>query len=279
MWTGCGDRSSLGGVGRPCAGPVTPTAGDSSAELWHLRNRADSHPKIPSYEIRSVPRGPGNTWAHGLGFGIGRYRESPTFGIDIACQSIWSHTWQKAANRIEMPGQFPEAGERTIANHFAFSNVVLRSGMTKQLRRFGLQIGLEARSCAWHVEDDDHPEGKVRGQDEAWPERKPTVCTRVRFDDIDVRWSTCVAPGTGFPAVDDPVFLETAAAPASPDFIAPLRDPLTLHDAPGLDPRSGPATRRPGRTGPGLPQKVQTSGVTIMTTTKTTAVSGSPTRR
>lgn len=279
MWTGCGDRSSLEGVGRPCTGPVTPTAGDSSAELWHLRNRADSHPKIPNYEIRSVPRAPGNTWAHGLGFGIGRYRESSTFGIDIGCQSIWSHTWQEAGSRIEPSAGFLETDERTIANHFACSNVVLRSGMTKQLRRFGLQIGLEARSCAWHVEDDDQPEGKVRGQDEAWPERKPTVCTRVRFDDIDVRWSTCVAPGTGLPAVDDPVFLETAAAPASPDFIAPLRDPLTLHDAPGLDPRSGPATRRPGRTGPGLPQKVQMSGVTIMTTTKTTAVSGSPTRR
>ena len=178
-----------------------------------------------------------------------------------------------------MPGQFPEASERTIANYLAFYNVVLRSGMTKQLRRFGLQIGLEARSCAWQVEDDDHPEGKVRDQDEAWPERKPTVGTRVRFDDIDVQWSTCVAPGTGFPGVDESVFLETAAAPASPDFIAQLRDPLSLHDAPGLDPRSGPATRRPGRTGPGLSQKVQTSGVTIMTTTKTTAVSGSPTRR
>lgn len=166
---------------------MTPTASDSSAELWRLRYGADSHPKIPNYEIRSVPNGPGNTWAHGLGFGIGCYRDSPTFGIDIACQSIWSHTWQKAGSRIETPGQFLEAGERTISNHLAFYNVVLRSGMTQQLRRFGLQIGLEARSCAWHVEQDDHPEGKVRDQDEAWPEWKPTIGTRIRFDDIDVQ--------------------------------------------------------------------------------------------
>ena len=40
---------------------------------------------------------------------------------------------------------------------------------------------------------------------------------------------------------------------------------------------TGGEFREPG--GPGLPQKVQTIGVTIMTTTKTTNVSGSPTRR
>lgn len=65
-----------------------------------------------------------------MGFGIDRHPESSTTGIDIASEPIWSHTWQKAEDRIETPGRFLEAGERTIANHFAFSNVILRSGMT-----------------------------------------------------------------------------------------------------------------------------------------------------
>ena len=227
-----------------------------------------------------------------MGFG----RESSTFGIDIAYQPICSHTWQEAESRIETPGGFLETDERTIANHFAFSNAVLCSGMTQQLRHFGLQIAIEARSCAQHIEQDDHPEGTSRDQDEAWQEWKPAIGTRVRFDNIDLQRTTRVTTGTGFPGVDDPVLLETATALASPDFIAALRDPLTLHDAPGLDPRSGPVARVPARTGPGplprlcggglrepgspeLRQKVQTSGITIMTTTKTTAVSGSPTRR
>lgn len=139
-----------------------------------------------------------------------------------------------------------------IETHFAFSNVILRSGMAQQLQNFGLQIGLEARSCAQHVAEEDRPEGTVRDQDEAWPEWRSTIGTHVRFDNIDLQRTTRVTPGTGFPGVDDPVILETAAAPASPDFITALRDPLTFHDALGLDPRSGPVARVCGRAGPGL---------------------------
>ncbi len=136
-----------------------------------------------------------------MGFGTGRCRKPPTVGIDIACQSIWNHTWQEAASRIATPGGVPETDERTIANHLAFSNVVLCSGMTQQSWHFGLQIVLESQSCAWHLEQDDHPEGTVRDQDEAWPEWKPTIGTRVRFDDIDLQRLTRVAPGNGFPRV------------------------------------------------------------------------------
>ena len=121
-----------------------------AAEGWRigatLTANHKSHPKIPNYEIQNIPRDPGNTWAYGIGFGIGRHRESSTIGIDIAYQPIWSHTWQEAESRIETPGGFLEAGERMIENHFAFSNVVLRTGMAQQFRHFGLQIGLEARS-------------------------------------------------------------------------------------------------------------------------------------
>ena len=139
-----------------------------------------------------------------MGFGIGRCRKPPTVGIDIACQSTWNHTWQEAASRIATPGGFPETDERTIANHLAFSNVVLCSGMNQQFRHFGLQIGLEARSSAWHVEQDDHLQGTVHDQDEARPEWKPTIGTRVRFDDIDLQWTTRVTTGTGLPRVAIP---------------------------------------------------------------------------
>lgn len=65
-----------------------------------------------------------------MGFGMGRHRESSATGIDIASEPIWSHTWQKAEDRIETPGSLLEASKRMIANHIDFSNVVLRSGMT-----------------------------------------------------------------------------------------------------------------------------------------------------
>ena len=84
------------------------------------------------------------------------------------------------------------------------------------------------RSYAYHLEQDNHLQGTSRDQDEAWTEWTPTTGTRFRFDDIDLRSTTPVATGTGFPRVDAPVFLETA--PASPDFIVAPGDALTLRN-------------------------------------------------
>ena len=64
-----------------------------------------SHPKIPNYDIQRIPRDPGTTWAYEMGFGIGRTRKSTTFGIDLAYQPIWSHTWQEADERLETPAR------------------------------------------------------------------------------------------------------------------------------------------------------------------------------
>ena len=191
-----------------------------------------SHPKIPNYEIQDIPRDPGTTWAYGIGFGIGRTRESTTFGIDLAYQPIWSHTWQEAESRTETPRGFLEVGDKTIENHFTFSNVVLRTGVSHRYERFGFQLGLEARSYAYHLEQEDHLEATRRDQDEAWTEWTPTFATHFHVQDIDLHWSIRVTSGTGFPGIDligggDDV----QAASPSPDFIAAPRGALTLQGA------------------------------------------------
>ncbi len=207
------------------------------AEGWRigatLTANHKSHPKIPNYEIQNIPRDPGTTWAYEMGFGIGRHLKSTTFGIDLAYQPIWSHTWQEAESRMETPGGVLEIGDKTIENHFAFSNVVLRSGMSQQFKRFGLQLGLEARSYAYHLEQDDHVEGTSRDQDEAWTEWTPTFGVHFRFHDIELQSSTRITSGTGFPGIDDFFTQEDVAlaAPSSPDFIAAPRGALTLQDA------------------------------------------------
>ena len=191
-----------------------------------------SHPKIPNYEIQDIPRDPGTTRAYEMGFGFGRSRESTTFGIDLAYQPIWSHTWQEADQRLETPGGFLEIGDRTIENHFTFSNVVLRTGVSQQYGNFGFQLGLEARSYAYHLEQDDHVEGTSREQDEAWTEWTPAFATSFRIQDIEMQFSTRVTSGTGFPGVDRGRGIAIAEATASsPDFIAAPREPLTLQDA------------------------------------------------
>ncbi len=188
-----------------------------------------SHPKIPNYELQNIPRDPGNTWAYEMGFGIGRNLKSTTFGIDVAYQPIWSHTWQEADRRMETPRGHLEVGDKTIENHFTFSNVVLRSGVSQRYKRFGFQLGLEARSYAYHLEQDDHVARTSRDQDEAWTEWTPTLATHFRFQDIEMQFSTRITSGTGFPGIDRiGGFQEMAAEPASPDFIAAPRGALTL---------------------------------------------------
>ena len=150
------------------------------------------------------------------------------------------------------------------------------------------------------LEQDDHVDGTSCDENEAWAEWTPTTGRRFRFDDIDRGWATRVTTGTGLPGVDDSLFQETAAASPPLDLMAAPRDALMLRDATVVTDQSGStfwsgdASVRESRTGtpaapvrrgtresgaPWLPQKVQTSGVTIMTTANTTAVSGRPTRR
>lgn len=191
-----------------------------------------SHPKIPNYEIQNIPRDPGTTWAYEMGFGIGRHRKATSFGIDVAYQPIWSHTWQEADRRMETPRGFLEVGDMTIENHFTFSNVVLRSGIAQRFDRFGFQLGLEARSYAYHLEQDDHVEATSRDQDEAWTEWTPSFGVRFRSRDFELHSSTRITSGTGFPGIDRFFGVEEmeAAAPSSPDFIAAPRGALTLQD-------------------------------------------------
>ena len=193
-----------------------------------------SHPKIPNYEIQNIPRDPGTTWAYEMGLGIGRSWKSTTFGIDMAYQPIWSHTWQEAESRIETPHGVLEPGDMTIENHFSFSNVVLRSGISRQYKRFGFQLGLEARSYAYDLEQDDHIEGTSRDQYEAWTEWTPSFAADLRLNDIEMQFSTRITSGTGFPGIDwgDDWFVAEvdAAALRAGDFIAAPRDALTLRD-------------------------------------------------
>ena len=206
------------------------------AEGWSigatLTANRKSHPKIPNYEIQNIPRDPGTTWAYEMGLGIGRHRKSTSFGIDVAYQPIWSHTWQEAERRMETPRGVLEIGDMTIENHFTFSNVVLRSGFAQRYDRFGFQLGLEARSYAYHLEQGDHVEATSRDQDEAWTEWTPSFGVHFRSRDFELHSSTRITSGTGFPGIDD-FFAQqemAAAAPASPDFIAAPRGALTLQD-------------------------------------------------
>ncbi len=122
-------------------------------------NRKD-HPKIPNYEIQNIPRDPGESWAFRVGLGVGWSQDGTTFGADVLYEPISSNTWQEADTAFTgTSGRSFLSGDRTIENDFTFSNATLRLGLDHDWRRGDVQFGVEARSIAYDLVQDNHAEG------------------------------------------------------------------------------------------------------------------------
>lgn len=193
-------------------------------------NRKD-HPKIPNYRIQNIPRDPGETWAFGLGFGAARDVGGSTFAADVVYQPIWSDTWQEAEEAVQTPaGSTIPRGGRTIENDFVFSNLTLRMGVDRDWRQGDVQIGVEARSISYTLDQVDHVQGFSRTEDEAWIEWSPTISFGLGLESLELRYFGKVTSGSGMPGTNRGVAFDEAA-PASPDIIAAAQGPLTLADA------------------------------------------------
>ena len=204
-----------------------------SEEGWRLGgavtvNRKD-HPKIPNYEIQSIPRDPGETWAFDFGVGLSRSTEQLDFGLDVVFEPIWSNTWSEFQDSVVLAdGRRFEAGEKEVENEFFFRNVHLRVGVSREGERWGAQLGIEASAYAYDLEQFDNIEGSRRTQDEAWMEWTPSWGASFDFGDVALRYSGSFTTGTGRPGVD---FVgERAAALDASDFIVAPQGPLTLQD-------------------------------------------------
>ena len=195
-----------------------------------------SHPKIPNYEIMSIPRDPGRSFAYNFGLGVSRANDSTTFAVDAVYEPIWSNTWAEAAGPVETRsgGTIP-AGGKTIDNHFRFSNTVLRLGVGQDMalggrsRAAGLQLGIALRSVHYWLDQYDNVEGTARGQEVRWREWTPTWGLSLRFPSMEIQYRGRVTTGTGRPGVANrggPVFLDAVSAGAN--IIAAPSGPMTL---------------------------------------------------
>ena len=94
---------------------------------WIATGNLMSHPKIPDYEIMSIPRDPGHSHAYQLGIGVSRINGPATFGLDAVYEPIWSNTYAAAVVPTETaPGDTIPVGGKTIENRFRFSNALFR---------------------------------------------------------------------------------------------------------------------------------------------------------
>ena len=196
-------------------------------------NRAD-HPKIPNYRIQDIPRDPGETWALGLALGAARSLDGVTFTVEAAYQPIWSDTWQEADVAVPAAGgrTIPKGG-RTIENDFQFDNVLVRSGLDRDFPWGDVQLGLEARSIQYTLDQVDWIEGSSRIQDESWIEWSPTASASLDLDGLTLRYFGKRTAGAGRPGTGvlwDRFESADAAAPSIGILAAP-RGPLTLQEA------------------------------------------------
>lgn len=193
-----------------------------------------SHPKIPNYEIMSIPRDPGRTHAYDLGLGFARIEDRTTVGIDAIFEPIWSHTWADAAAPIETTaGETLAAGARTIENWFRFANAIVRLGVTQEHpvddsdAVVAMQFGLAVRSIRYRLEQVDHVQGTERRQRESWREWMPTWGLRWEMPRLTIGYRGSVTTGTGRPGVATDGFTRDFAVAQSSVLVAPS-GPLTL---------------------------------------------------
>ena len=209
---------------------------------WIATVNQMTHPKIPNYEIMSIPRDPGYSSAFNVGIGLSRRNGPAQFGADLVYEPIWSYTWADAAAPVEtVSGGTIPAGGKTIENRFRFSNVIFRMGVGHELdvsgreRALGLQLGLALHSIGYQLDQYDNVLQFGRAQDEQWVEWSPTWGLSLRFPELEIRYRGRVTNGTGRPGVGVGTcpqcrFVAQDATVAGGGILAAPSGPLTLEE-------------------------------------------------
>jgi hypothetical protein len=182
---------------------------DSGARIGAIvtANRA-SHPKIPNYEIMSIPRDPGYSSAFNVGIGLSESNGPVTFAVDAILEPIWSHTWADAESDVPRnTGGVIPAGAKTIENRFRFMNGVLRAGLSHDFQlempetSLRLQGGIQLRSINYHLDQFSHVLGTGREQKESWNEWTYAWGTSLRLPEVELHYRLRSTNGTGRPGV------------------------------------------------------------------------------
>jgi hypothetical protein len=204
---------------------------------WSATGNLMSHPKIPNYEIMSIPRDPGHSQAFQLGLGVSRVDGPATFGLDAVYEPIWSHTYATAEVPTQtMSGDTIPSGDKTIENRFRFSNALFRMGVSRELpfgsrpRTAAWQLGVAVHAIHYWLAQRDYVQDASRAREDWWVEWTPTWGLALRFPELELRYSGRVTKGTGRPGTQTGgVFaLDDAAAVRAGGLLVAPNGPLTL---------------------------------------------------
>lgn len=174
---------------------------------WIATANFDRQPRIAPDEVVTLPRDQGRSSAYNVGVGFSKTVGPSTFGIDAIYEPIWSTTWAVArAPVVTALGETIPEGGRTSENHFRFSNVVLRLGVSQDLpladmsKGVGLQLGLAVRSMHYRLIERDHLAGTTQPFRDSWVEWSPTWGLSFRFPHLELHYRGRITNGTGRPS-------------------------------------------------------------------------------
>lgn len=151
-------------------------------------NRLD-HPQLPAYELSTIPRDPGRSWAYNLGVGLSRRNGPMSFAVDAVIEPVRTHTWSS-----------------TTDSRFSFRNLHLKLGAGRDFAVDGrgnggaVQLGLAVRSVDYRLSRRELATGLVRTDRESWVEWSPSWGLAFRFPEIELRYRGAAVNGTGRPS-------------------------------------------------------------------------------
>lgn len=196
------------------------------------------HPKLPDYQvtqIQSLPWDPGHSAAYNIGFGIARRDGPTTLGLDAIYEPILSHTWAEATEPVQSVSGVPiPTGGKTIENRFVFSNAVVRTGLTEDVKITGiprpieLQLGVALHSVHYWLQQQDHVTETGRKDAEHWLEWTRSWGLTLHLGEIDLRYLGRVVSGLGRPGVTPEGIVTAPQIDVASNIIAAPSGPLTL---------------------------------------------------
>jgi hypothetical protein len=180
------------------------------------------NPSTPQYEITSVYSDEGRASALNFGVGVARSRNGTTIGLDAIYEPIVNHLWGIADSAAASSSAIV-LGARTLENEFRFSNAIVRAGVGHVVAldapgtALRLQVGLEARSTAYTLEQRDLIRDADRTAHESWIEWTRTWAVAMRLATVEFQYRGRLTtggsrPGVSFIAVP-PIALSSSIAP------------------------------------------------------------------
>jgi len=174
------------------------------------------HPKIPNYDLMSIPRDPGTSTAYNLGVGLFRSEEYAFFGVDLVYEPIETETWAEANQATtNFYGKTFSPGTKTVENFFSFSNWIGRIGFRTGKETSAFQFGLQLHSIRYDLEQFNNLQNWKRKQRESWVEWSLSGGYGFSFGPARFLYTALVTIGTGQPTVSSSGWTTTANSAGS----------------------------------------------------------------